>query len=88
MNFAIIFSGELFRKERNQRQTSATEIIITLLKLESMLFLRIWVEYPPPPPVAASAPKTPPAPPPTPMATVVVISPPLLLSLLLLRPCD
>ena len=33
----------------------AEEIIITLLKLESMLFLRIWVEYPPPAPPATAA---------------------------------
>lgn len=41
------------RRRRKQKQSGyqgiAEKIIITLLKLESMLFLRIWVEYPPAP---------------------------------------
>lgn len=41
-------------QKENKRKTQQIKSIITLLKLESMLFLRIWVEYPPPPLAAAA----------------------------------
>lgn len=46
---------EFAAEENKNREAKELQekIIITLLKLESMLFLRIWVEYPPTPPPPA-----------------------------------
>lgn len=59
----MIVSGLIYiiiaRRRRKQKQSGyqgiAEKIIITLLKLESMLFLRSWVEYPPAPLLSAVA---------------------------------
>lgn len=37
------------RRKHRDIVKNCKQRIITLLNLESMLFLRIWVEYPPPP---------------------------------------